>query len=827
MKFIQRLVLSLVSISLFIPQVVRAGLNDPGWHNLQETYARVFELRDSLETAETPVRRMRIDTIGYSQVEHIPILCVKISNNPDDTTITARPAVVYVGQVHAEEVLGVEFCLALMNKCVQSLSTPNRWRRYVDTYIIPTANPEGLDIVYTLDNTYRKNKRDNVGDGKFRYRPEKGNDSSGVDINRNFSFNWIKGKKLFQAGDTPPYDYYRGPSPFSESEARALDAFYARVRPLYSMVLHSSRESSLSKGLAENIFYPWGFALDSKRCPDSLAFGDQAKEIANRCKTYGKADKYKSQRTGAIDPAGDTESYLYWRYGVYSMRAEIGQGSEEGIHPDSLGRTTVLKDVSDGLEYFLYAASGMSDESYGNININRAWVRVTDKVTSLPLKAQLYMKHLSSPLVPFRETNPRNGCYAWIVRESFYDTLQIRCFGYKDTIRVIRARNDLSPLSIKLSPLPLHTVQLMINDGIYPIQGSVDLRIVNSDAVIDTSVSGGGIDMSLPEGNYTFALYSGSSFVPRSVSLSVSQDTTFHVSLVKAQSLLHQDFDGGDVTFSSDSRANPNAKDSLDRWNMFDDAYHTPPRSLTDSRFDDMANSANTWVAPYNILDEFFDLAGSQTAALVYWLNQALEPGYDSMWVEVSTGGSGNPSSWVWTQIAPAHQELGIIDSVPLMPWNSPPIRYQKYGKWERFVLPLDSYCGNSKFYFRFHLVSDQTVYEDGVYIDDVMLLASGEAPPMVTSAIPLPKQFSLDVAYPNPFNGRTSIRCSLPEDGRLQVALLDIMGREALSVLDRNLTKGPHQLSIDASGMPAGVYFLRAVGPDNAPQVRKLIIVK
>ena len=45
-------------------------------------------------------------------------------------------------------------------------------------WILPTMNPDGLEHVWTADNLWRKNRRDN-GDGSF-----------GVDLNRNWGFAW-------------------------------------------------------------------------------------------------------------------------------------------------------------------------------------------------------------------------------------------------------------------------------------------------------------------------------------------------------------------------------------------------------------------------------------------------------------------------------------------------------------------------------------------------------------------------------------------------------------------------------------------------------------
>lgn len=74
----------------------------------------------------------------------------------------------------------------------------------IDLTIVPIANPDGYAYSWTDGNRiWRRNRRDN-GDGTF-----------GVDLNRNWSFNWV-------ADSNTGFETYPGPSAFSEPESRAL-----------------------------------------------------------------------------------------------------------------------------------------------------------------------------------------------------------------------------------------------------------------------------------------------------------------------------------------------------------------------------------------------------------------------------------------------------------------------------------------------------------------------------------------------------------------------------------------------------------------------------
>jgi len=801
---------------------LEAEIHDPAYHNLEEVNARIFFLEDSLRNAGR--NWMRVDSIGYSQHDHLPIYCVKLAAPDVDDTTTSKPAVVYIGQVHAEEVLGVEYCLWLIDRWISRDGV--NWRQRVDTYIIPTVNPEGLTVVYSLDNTYRKNKHDIIGDDRFRYKIGWGQDTSGVDINRNFPLFWSKGSTFLMRGDNEFYDYFRGLGPLSEPEAQAIDRLFDRVRPLYSMILHSSRTGKV----AEQVIYPWGFAKETKMAPDQWALDDWALQIANRCKKYGAPDKPYEQFRVA-NPQGDSETYLYWKYGTFACRVEIG-AEGEAMQPDSIGIYAVIDQVHTGLEYLLNSAAAIATDSYGGIGRSRLPIKVVDAVTGNPLEAKLVLPTISGPMVPFRKTNPRNGRFYWPILPGFRDTLKISCFGYSPLWRVVSG--DLNPTNLqpfRMQPLTPRRVGIALNDGSLSVTSNVEMSVVHPDSSWDLTIAGGSTVIVLPEGAYTLTFVGGMDFVPRRVSVNVSSDTTFNISLSPALPLFYQDFDGSDISFSSDNTMNniPNhgGIDSLNRWDLIEVVYHSFPRSLTDTRYANTYRIDDAWVAPYNQHDRSFDLSNSGTASLTYWLNQALEPGYDSMWVEVSNGGSGDPSSWSWRQIAPAHQELSVIYSIPELPWNAAPIRIQKYGAWRRFVVPLDSFCGDPVFHFRFHLKSDTSIEEDGVYIDDVVLLASGQAPPAVSAILPTPYKFALGSPYPNPFNGQSRVEIALPKAGNVKLALYDITGRMAVNVMEGELSVGRHMIAMDAQALPAGLYLLRAVSPDGVAVVKKMTLVK
>jgi hypothetical protein len=80
------------------------------------------------------------------------------------------------------------------------------------------------------------------------------------------------------------------------------------------------------------------------------------------------------------------------------------------------------------------------------------------------------------------------------------------------------------------------------------------------------------------------------------------------------------------------------------------------------------------------------------------------------------------------------------------------------------------------------------------------------------------PARFALEPCAPNPFNPSMTIRYSLPERGRVSLAIYDVAGREVRVLLDRvPEAEGAHEavwdgLGADGREARSGVYFVRLV---------------
>jgi acetyl esterase/lipase len=69
---------------------------------------------------------------------------------------------------------------------------------------------------------------------------------------------------------------------------------------------------------------------------------------------------------------------------------------------------------------------------------------------------------------------------------------------------------------------------------------------------------------------------------------------------------------------------------------------------------------------------------------------------------------------------------------------------------------------------------------------------------------------YELAQNYPNPFNPSTVISYSLPESGKVNITVYDILGNEIAALVNAIQAAGTHQVVFNAAGLPSGVYFAR-----------------
>lgn len=362
---------------------------------LPERYHTYQEVVDTLTTLGTRFGEiMYVDTMGYSQRDSIPMLRVKISDNP--AIDEDEPALFFDGGVHADEVLSVEVTMNLIYNILQRYeeqdTTVIRYIEQLEIFMIPFINPEGHIVVEGGNLVWRKNKSDNDSNGIFT-------DYDGVDNNRNYDFGWEI--DTGPEATTPESLMFKGYAPFTESENRAMADFGWKYRPLIALDYHSP-----TYGRSEVAYYPWywypnqgghGFS------PDETMMHQICDEYCGLIINDAHDSTYEARR--ALVNKGDFKTYYYGNFGTIAFSVEV---SDTTIQDPGMVDDIVARHLPSQY-YMMERALGAGISGI-----------IRDSVTLEPLEAEVrVMEHHNEDLNP-RLSRPDFGRYRRILAPGTY-----------------------------------------------------------------------------------------------------------------------------------------------------------------------------------------------------------------------------------------------------------------------------------------------------------------------------------------------------------------------------------------------------------------------
>ena len=82
-----------------------------------------------------------------------------------------------------------------------------------------------------------------------------------------------------------------------------------------------------------------------------------------------------------------------------------------------------------------------------------------------------------------------------------------------------------------------------------------------------------------------------------------------------------------------------------------------------------------------------------------------------------------------------------------------------------------------------------------------------------VEASAELPTEFALHGNYPNPFNPGTRIQFDLPENAQVQVQIVDMLGREVITLPAQEMEAGANRsVKLNASSLASGTYLYRLI---------------
>lgn len=88
------------------------------------------------------------------------------------------------------------------------------------------------------------------------------------------------------------------------------------------------------------------------------------------------------------------------------------------------------------------------------------------------------------------------------------------------------------------------------------------------------------------------------------------------------------------------------------------------------------------------------------------------------------------------------------------------------------------------------------------------------------------PSGFRLDQNFPNPFNPSTTITFSIPHASETTLRIVDILGREVSTLMERQLDAGHYEVTFDAAKYTSGIYFYTLIA-GSFIATKKMILMK
>jgi aminopeptidase N len=194
-----------------------------------------------------------------------------------------------------------------------------------------------------------------------------------------------------------------------------------------------------------------------------------------------------------------------------------------------------------------------------------------------------------------------------------------------------------------------------------------------------------------------------------------------------------------------------------------------------------------------------------------------------SQWVETGTGYPAYAMDSAWQPDGAGYKVWVTVRQTQTMPVSNVNvfempmvIAVQTTGGEERSVVQ------NNQRWQTFELtVANQPTSvaidpDQAILRDDVIVTGVGAAP-LRTDFVTI---------FPNPATGSFSLQYVLDEESRVEIDVFDVAGRRVLSRVAPRAPAGPRAELLDASSLPAGVYFVRlATAHDQA--MRKFVVVR
>ncbi len=289
-----------------------------GYHSVEEIEAFLYEMAATYPHLTTLVR------FGESwERQHLgadygsDLLALRLTHHD---TPGPKPVFVLLAAIHARELTTAEIAIRFIDYLLTQYGTDAdvTWMLHEhEIVVIPMANPDGRKLA---EQGYSQRKNTNYLNGGACARPPQERNQSGVDLNRNFAFAWgtIDGPHI-----SPCRPVYPGPTPASEPETQALQAFIRSLYPDHTRPTSAQPAPATTTGIlislhsySDLVLWPWGHT--TAPTPNERALVRLGQRLA-------QFTGYLPMQSIFLYPtSGTTDDWAYGELGLASYTFEIG-----------------------------------------------------------------------------------------------------------------------------------------------------------------------------------------------------------------------------------------------------------------------------------------------------------------------------------------------------------------------------------------------------------------------------------------------------------------------------------------------------------------------
>ncbi len=338
------------------------------------------------------------------------LLVMKISDNVH--VDEDEPNILLTLNRHAREVTTAEYGLWIIENLTSLYGTDPAVTNWVDNYQIYIAscwNPDGFQYCFDYDEWWRKNRSPQAG-GNF-----------GVDLNRNYDFNWYG---PYSGSTDPSSIIYKGPYPNSEQETKTEVALAQERRFAKTMDFHS---------YGQELVYTYYLSSSFPSALESY-LKSEAEEIAFAF-NYGGSHRKASAE-------GEAYQWELCNASTFSFLVETGTSFQPS---HSTAQSEFADHIWPGVKHFL----GRRIPLRGH---------VVEADTGVPIVADIEITGINYTQGEIRKTEPRFGSFQYFLPQGAYD-ITFSAAGYDPetfTVNIVGGRSTL--LEVNLGQGPALTV---------------------------------------------------------------------------------------------------------------------------------------------------------------------------------------------------------------------------------------------------------------------------------------------------------------------------------------------------------------------------------